>query len=93
MTPFCGGQAVRAPRKRTKRRSESRENGEAQLSVAASERAYYDALHQHFLDLAYQRLKDPESRAMLEEFLEKTHRFLARKSRGKEQQRKGAKHA
>jgi hypothetical protein len=73
---------VRSPRKSRKGRTRSKENGEAQLIVAASERAYYDALHQHFLDLAYQRLKDPEYRAILEEFLERTHRFLARKGKG-----------
>jgi hypothetical protein len=76
---------VRSGAKKRKSRSGSRRNGEAQLIVAASERAYYDALHQHFLDLAYRRLKDPEYRAILEEFLEKTHRFLARKSRGQRQ--------
>ena len=71
--------------KKKKGRAGSRQNGEARLIVAASERAYYDALHQHFLDLAYQRLKDPEYRAILEDFLEKTHRFLARKNKGRKQ--------
>jgi hypothetical protein len=71
--------------KRKRQRTGSKENGEAQLIVAASERAYYDALHQHFLDLAYERLKDPEYRVILEEFLEKTHRFLARKSKAQKQ--------
>lgn len=56
-------------------------NGEANLVTAASERAYYDTLDQHFLDLAYERLKDPEYRAILEDFLEKTHSFLARKKK------------
>lgn len=68
-----------ASRRKSRRVRRPRLNGEAGLIPAASERAYYDALHQHFLDLAYERLRDPEYRAILEEFLEKTHRFLARK--------------
>lgn len=71
--------AVKA-RKRRVRRSKASDS-EAKLTTAASQRAYHDALHQRFLDLAYERLKDPEYRSILEEFLEKTHLFLARKKR------------
>lgn len=49
------------------------------MLALAGERGYHDALHQLFLDLAEERLRDPEYRAILDEFLEKTYRFLARK--------------
>ncbi len=84
---------MRGATKSRRRRAGSGADGEARLIVAASERAYYDALHQHFLDLAYQRLKDPEYRAILEEFREKTHRFLARKSRREKQRGEATKRA
>ncbi len=54
---------------------------EDRLFAAASEGACYDALHQHILDLAYERLKDPEYRALLEDFIVKTYLFLARRKR------------
>jgi hypothetical protein len=71
------------PKKRTTRRSGKSRRVRSNLGFlsAAGDRAYYDALHQHFLDLAYERLKDPEYREMLLDFLEKSYLFLARKAR------------
>ena len=74
-------QNMAVKRKTRRARPSRRLDGEKELMTAASERAYYDALHQHFLDLAYERLKDPEYRAILEDFIEKTHLFLARKKK------------
>lgn len=51
------------------------------ITTLAGDRAYCDALHQFFLDLADERLKDPEYRAMVEEFLYQTYQFLARKKK------------
>ena len=63
----------------TRKKRRARQSGERDLFALASERAYYDALHQHFLDLAHERLRDPEYRVLLDDFIEKTYLFLARK--------------
>ncbi len=69
-------------RKGRKRRRGHRSLGltnEPKLLDAASQRAYYDALHEFCLELAEERLKDPEYRALVEDFMVKTYEYLARR--------------
>jgi hypothetical protein len=68
-------------KKKRRARRLRRRTGERDIFTLAGERAYHDALHQHLLDIAHERLGDPEYRALVDDFIEKTYRFLARKSK------------
>lgn len=41
------------------------------LATLATQRAFSDAIYSHLVDLAYERMKDPEWRKFLDELFEK----------------------
>ena len=53
------------------------------LLTIAADRAFSDAIYSHLVDLAYDKLDDPEYQKILDEFLSKTYQFLSRSRNGK----------